>query len=236
MMNHLTSESKIYSMWEKEYKKKGIPSSYRKEASQVVLDFMHFCQGKGVSPGNAVDIGCGRGRNSFYLASLGYSVIAMDLLQSNIDIVNDESKHKKLPILAYAQDVSQRNWPIQENSQDIVMDIFCYKHVPSKKKQRIYREQLWKVMRGSAYYFISLASINDGFYGPLLSFSKDLKQNYIIDPYSNIPSFLYSIEELILEFSDLFRIIEAKEKHSTSPMYGTVYSRAVINAIFQKKS
>ena len=45
------------------------------------------------------------------------------------------------------------------------------------------------------YYLISLAADEDGFYGPLLESSSDLKHKLIVDPHSNIGSFLYNKEE-----------------------------------------
>lgn len=233
MVLEFTSES-LKTAWSKEYERKGIPSSFRKDATQPLVDFMSWCRKKGLNSGAAGDIGCGQGRNSFYLAQEGFQVTALDLLQENADIVNSESNNRNLPICAYAQDASAK-WPINDHTLDIAIDIFCYKHIVEKDKQKKYRAELARTLKPNGYFFISLASVKDGFYGPLLAQSPDIHRRLIVDPYSSIPSLLYTLDELILEFSDLFQAVEAQEKHSTSPMYGKEYSRSVLNCIFQKK-
>ena len=223
----------LETIWSEEYKRKGIPSSFRTDPTQPLVEFMTWCQERGLAGGSAADIGSGQGRNSFYLASRGFSVIAFDLLQENADVINSEAKKREFPIQAYAHDASTK-WPIQNNSLDVAVDIFCYKHIVQKEAQKTYRSELWRALKPGGYYFVSLASENDGFYGPLLASSPDISQKLIIDPHSQIPSFLYSLDELILEFSDLLSVVEADEKYSTSPMYGREYPRSVLNCIFQK--
>lgn len=232
-MSEFSSES-LKTAWSDEYQRKGIPSSFRKDPTQPLVEFMAWCQEKGLS-GSAADIGCGQGRNSFFLAQEGFKVIAFDLLQENADIINAEAQKRNLPIRAYGEDASAK-WPTKDQTLDIAVDIFCYKHIVDKDKQQRYRKELWRSLKTGGYYFISLASKNDGFYGPLLAHSPDISRNLIVDPHSKIPSLLYTQNELSGEFSDLFHLIEGREKTSTSPMYGKEYPRAVLNCIFQKKS
>lgn len=222
--------------WTEEYKKQGIPSSFRKEPTNALVEFISWLEKQpGHEKQNAADLGCGLGRNSFYLARHGFSVTAIDLLEENAQTINQEADRTKLPITAFAQDVSSK-WPIAPNSLDVAIDIFCYKHITNKQSQKNYREELWKAMKPNGYYFISLASINDGFYGPLLQSSPCPMEQMVVDPYANIASYLYSIPDLTHEFSDLFTVIEASENTSSSPMHGTIYTRKVINLILQKNS
>lgn len=91
----------------------------------------------------------------------------MDFLQENIKAVNEQATVLNLPVQAVAQDASEK-WPIAPNSLDIAIDIFCYKHIVNKQAQKNYRKELWKCLKQNRFYLISLASIDDGFYGPLL--------------------------------------------------------------------
>ena len=220
-------------VWSEEYQRKGIPSSFRKDPTRALVEFIQWYQNKKLPPGCVADIGCGQGRNSFYLAAEGFTVTALDLLQGNADIINEEAKKRHLPICAYGQDASTE-WPIRDSSLDIAVDVFCYKHIVDKEAQKAYRSELWRALKSGAYYFISLASINDGFYGLLLGTSLDPARKLIVDPHSQIPSFLYGLDDLVGEFSDKFNLVEAEEKRSTSPMYGKEYSRSVLNCIFKK--
>lgn len=222
--------------WANEYKKQGIPSSFRKEPSNALVEFISWLETQSSNEKQkAADLGCGLGRNSLYLASRGYSVIAIDLLQNNVDVVKREAERTNLRVTPVAQDVSSK-WPITPNSLDIAIDIFCYKHITNKQSQKNYRKELWKAMKPDGFYFISLASVNDGFYGPLLQTSPCPAEKLVVDPYANISSYLYSISDLSNEFSDMFSVIQASENTSTSPMHGKSYARKVINIILQKRS
>jgi SAM-dependent methyltransferase len=225
----------IKSAWEEEYKKKGIPSSFRKDPTKPVIEFVSWLKEKNNLVGDiAADIGCGLGRNSFYLASQGFKVTSIDLVEENVRVINTEAKKNHLPIRAYGLDAST-TWPMILDSLDVVIDVFCYKHIVDKEKQSKYRYELSRTLKKEGFYFISLASKSDGFYGPLLKDAANQDENLIVDPYSKIPSFLYSTEELIEEFSDFFDVVEIREQTSLSPMHGKEYSRNVINAIFKKK-
>lgn len=231
----MSSPESVKKAWSEEYKRKGIPSSFRKDPTKTLVEFMYWWKRKNYPlRGIAADIGCGLGRNSFYLASLGFAVYGLDLLEENVRQVNEVALDKKLPVQAFAHDVST-DWPVDSHAFDVVIDVFCYKHILTKEKQAIYRQQLWRALKPQGIYFISLASENDGFYGPCLNDAIDRKTKQIVDPFSKIPSFLYSLNDLKNEFSDLFEPLELDEQRSKSPMYEKEYSRAVINGIFTKR-
>lgn len=223
---------KLKELWSEEYQRKGIPSSFREDCTKTLIHFVSFLKEMGIDGGQALDLGCGRGRNAFYLAEQGFRVIGFDLVKDNVDVINQKAKDKPLPVVAKCQDMASP-WPVGENAFDIAIDIFCYKHITNKSSQKIYRDSLRKALKPKGYFFLNLAANDDGFYGPLLASSPDPVIKLIIDPVSKIPSLLYSLEEIIHEFSD-FNVIESKKITSTSPMYGKDYQRQVISLIFQK--
>ncbi len=198
-----------------------------------MVSFSEFLKKKNVHSGQGIDLGAGRGRNSFFLAQLGFSMLTLDLLQENAEAIQRESSKKQLQIQAHFQDVSDP-WPVQPHSLAFAIDIFCYKHIVDKTKQKSYRRQLHKALKQGGFYLISLASEKDGFYGPLLATSPDPQKKMIVDPVSKIASFLYTQEEIVEEFKDVLTLVEAEEKTSVSPMYGKEYPRTVLNLIFKK--
>lgn len=219
--------------WEHEYQKQGIPSSFRNTPARVVTEFNSWLEKRNFKGKQAADLGCGRGRNSFYLASKGFSVTSLDLLQENADYITHQAHSMQLPIVAHAQNVSS-SWPISANSLDIAIDIFCYKHITNKDAQKLYRKELARTIKSTGYYFVSLASESDGFYGPLLINSPAPHHKLVVDPYAQIESYLYSISDLTQEFADHFIVMEANEQESSSPMHGKEYTRKVLNLIMRK--
>lgn len=222
------------SLWKQEYERRGIPSSFRLDPTKVVIQFLSFLKERGFQGSSAIDLGAGKGRNSFYLSQNGFSVFSIEWLQENVDEINQNAANNKLPISAYRQSVSAP-WPASSESMDIAIDIFCYKHVVDKEEQRKYRQELYRTLKPSGYYLLSLAADDDGFYGSFLKEPPYNEGKLIIDPYSQIPSLLYSLEEIVEEFSNFFTLVQGKKETSYSPMYGKDYQRSVLNLIFQKK-
>ncbi len=221
-------------LWSQEYLRKGIPSSFRDDPTKVVTHFVSFLRERNLTCGNALDIGCGKGRNAFYLAESGFNVDALDWVPENVREINSQAVDHLLPITAHCQSVVEP-WPLVASEVDIAIDIFCYKHIVDKNLQSQYRQHLGSALKRGGYYLISLAADDDGFYGPLLEQSTDPKHKLIIDPYSNIGSFLYNLDEITSEFSEGFSLVKAENTRSKSPMYGKEYARSVLNLIFQKR-
>ena len=221
-------------LWEYEYQRQGIPSSYRETPTKAVAEFVSFLRKHGKEVGNAIDLGCGRGRNAIHLAEQGYQVICLDLVEKNVSEINEKAVQRKLPIKAYCQDITSP-WPVKPAQIDFAIDIFCYKHIVDKAAQQIYRKQLREALKNNGYYLLNLASDEDGFYGPLLKSSPDPHRKMVIDPYSQIHSLLYTQEEIVREFSDSLLLVEVKKVSSISPMYGHDYQRQVLSLVFQKK-
>src|SRR5437016_5497592 len=78
--------------WDKEYQHGGIPSSLRSDPSGVLLwalsNWPYLTGTK--SPVNALDVGCGTGRNALYLAAQGTAVTAFD---SSAEAIQLAKKH-----------------------------------------------------------------------------------------------------------------------------------------------
>lgn len=220
--------------WETEYKKRGIPSSYRQEPTKVLIDFVAFLKQKSIQEKKALDLGAGRGRNAFYLAEEGYQITCFDLVQENILEINQKAKELHLPITAFCHDVTLP-WPVQPHEFSVAIDIFCYKHIVNKELQKNYRKWLHSSLKDGGYYFLSLASDDDGFYGPLLNSSPDPSSKLIIDPFCHIASYLYSIDDITQEFSDTFQVVDVKKTTSFSPMHNKEYERRVLNFTLKKR-
>lgn len=69
-----------------------------------------------LSPGDALDIGAGNGRNTLYLAGLGWSVDALDTDASAVDYINKLALQKDLGAVASLQDFTKYDTPKKYNA------------------------------------------------------------------------------------------------------------------------
>lgn len=71
--------------------------------------------------GRALDIACGDGRNSFYLAKLGFKVDAVDISYEKVRRAKEAAKSKGLHINFWVADLS--TFPLPINRYDILLNI-----------------------------------------------------------------------------------------------------------------
>ncbi|WP_068467959.1 class I SAM-dependent methyltransferase [Candidatus Protochlamydia phocaeensis] len=222
----------LKSLWKKEYSQQGIPSSYKTQPSQAVIHFMQFLEEQHKTAGPILDLGCGKGRNSLYFAEKGFDTFSIDLLPENSLFIQELASKLKLPLKAYCQSVTDP-LPFAAKTFESAIDIFCYKHQTDEQQRFQYRQELHRVLKDDGFYLLSLASYEDGFYGPL---RQDLSKTYgtIIDPFTSIPSVIFSKEDIEQEFQPLFNIVGFTQRESTSHMHGQLYPRVILEFIMQK--
>ncbi len=222
----------MQNFWKQEYLKAGIPSSYKLEPSHAVYSFYEFLKKAHQNSGRILDMGCGKGRNTLYLAQQGFEVDCIDFLEENITHIREIAQKEKLIIHPHCQSVTDP-LPYPANSFDAAIDNFCYKHQVDPILRSSYRHELYRVLKNEGFFLLTLASYQDGFYGSLRN-DRSQTHTIVTDPYTSIPSVLYSQQDVIKEFSSLFILVQANEKHSTSHMHGKIYERVVLEFIFKK--
>jgi SAM-dependent methyltransferase len=221
--------------WRSEYEQKGIPSSFRAGPSSSVVEFASFLASHNIRHGSVLDLGCGRGRNSVFLAERGFDVSSIDFVPDLIEMLQQQRTVLGLSerIHAYCQSVTEP-WPFPPQMFDSVIDTFCYKHLVIEADKAVYRRELARVMKSGSFYLLTLAGLDDGYYGPLLASSPAPDERMIIDPVSAIPSILYTKEDVISAYADAFDLVHYTHKLREGMMHGAVYQRSTLVFIFSR--
>ena len=224
----MSSADESRSRWTAEYKSKGLPSSFRQEPSGAVREFVELVLSSGVNPqsGVAVDAGCGTGRNSLYLATTGFAVCAIDMLPELILTLREYAADAGLAsrLHAVCGNVGEA-WPVASGSATVVIDTFCYKHLMAAAARLTYRQELARVLQSGALYLLTLASIEDGYYGALPYESLENGMRAIKDPANGIGSILYERGAIERCFRSDFALVRYAEKRKPGPMHGGIYAR-----------
>lgn len=220
--------------WTSEYANKGIPSSFKEDPSEAAIFFLDYLKSHHLPKGKLVDLGCGKGRNSLYFAKEGFEVTSLDFVEENIQTLKAVCEKQHLNLQPHCHDLT-KPFPLPTNSFDYGMDIFCFKHLVEKKERQNYLQELQRILKPKAYYLISLASVEDGFYGPLLKDSPRAEEGIIKDPYAGVFSVLHTQETVQEEFAFGFDCVTAFEKWSRSFMHGKEYPRCVLTFILRKR-
>ncbi len=219
-------------LWKTEYRQKGIPSSYKTRPSQPVLMGLKALKTRDCLGLRSLDLGCGRGRNSFYLASKGFQAHCLDFVPELIQEIKAQAKKRKLKgqIVPRQGDVT-RKWAYPDDYFDYAIDIYCYKHQTTAPARRRYRKELARVLKKGAVYALSLASKADGFYGKL----PRKASNRVVDPFTGVGSVVFSRAEVEKEFGKEFALEKFAKKRKRGRMHGKIYMRKTLIFVWKKK-
>ncbi|MER2519753.1 MAG: class I SAM-dependent methyltransferase [Bdellovibrionales bacterium] len=235
-----TDRQALVAKWNLEYEQGGIPSSARSSPSGAVNWAVNVMQRHNLPMRTALDIGCGKGRNSLFLARQGVEVTAIDFVPDAIRALEESAKKEGLsgkirPIL---YDVTEP-WPIQAASMDLVIDAFCFKHITPFPAREHYKRELLRVLRARGRYLISFASVGDGYYGQYVVEKRQIdgeEEHLVIDPGNGIESILFTRKHALNFFEP--ELCLHLELHDAKPseMHGDSYPRDTYALLLQRYS
>ncbi|MFF1463137.1 class I SAM-dependent methyltransferase [Streptomyces sp. NPDC058330] len=87
-----------------------------------------------VAPGRALDLGCGPGRNSLYLASLGFTVDAVDLSPGAVAWAEERAREAGADIRFRCGDAFTEGEAAPAGPYDLVHDSGCFHHLPPHRR------------------------------------------------------------------------------------------------------
>ncbi|MFC8224479.1 class I SAM-dependent methyltransferase [Streptomyces sp. NPDC057287] len=85
-----------------------------------------------ITPGRALDVGCGPGRNALHLASLGFEVDAVDLSPGAIAWAEERAAGAGADIRFHCGDVFAEGAPA--GPYDLIYDSGCFHHLPPHRR------------------------------------------------------------------------------------------------------
>lgn len=103
--------------------------------------------------GRALDLGCGTGTNSIYLAQRGFTVVGVDFSAKAIAAARDKARRANLAIDFHIADVTRLNTLRVRAPFDFVLDIGCLHAVDATGRAR-YAEQIARLTCPGAVFML----------------------------------------------------------------------------------
>mgnify|MGYP006285653211 CR=1 FL=1 len=193
--------------WERIYRTrdlKDIPWE-RGKPREILVKFIE--EGK-IPKGKALDVCCGAGTQTVFLAEQGFEVACNDLSETAIEYAKEKAENSgsNNKIEFYNEDFMEL--PFENGTFDFVLDSGCFHHVKPENRDR-YIEEVHRVLKNKGKYF-------------LLTFS-----------HKNGPAWNnYSGEQLREFFSEKFRFLETVHIESKE---GDEVPRYFYNILMEKR-
>ena len=164
------------SLWDARYETKG--ALWGGEPNQFLAEIASL-----LDPGTALDLGCGQGRNSFWLASRGFTVTGLDL--SPVAIEQATEVANELGIDVSFESVDLTTWDPDGRVWDLV--VLTYLHLSGERRPIVHGAARRAVAPGGRLVVIAhhLDNLENGVGGP------------------PVPDLLFTEQQLADDFSDL---------------------------------
>ncbi len=141
--------------WNREYKA-GDHFSLSESEGADLKKFMRFMRREqdhlDVTTMSFMDVGCGNGRNSVYLArEFGMKGVGFDIAESAIDTARQLGRG--LPIKFYVHNLGEPDLAEPDLSCDLVLDMMV-SHCLNKAERQNYRSEILRVLRPGGFMFV----------------------------------------------------------------------------------
>lgn len=133
--------------WETTYKNLDVPT-FSKGPTVNVQEFAHILK----VPSLVLDVGCGEGRNTIYLAQLGHITEGFDLSQSGIDKAHEIAVPLGLNINFWQQDLGDY---VFNKEFDVILSHGVL-HLPEKVVRDAFLTRARRATRQGGYHFIGV--------------------------------------------------------------------------------
>lgn len=153
--------TKFTGCWESYYATlKRIPKRLKKKASFVVEAVPAF---KHYKVKRVLDLGCGAGRHTIYLAKCNFQVIGVDASESALRLARKWARREKLRHIDFLQ-ATMKNMPFSNSQFGAVISVSVIHHALKKNIDETISE-IYRILRKNGLFLANLASVNDPRYG-----------------------------------------------------------------------
>lgn len=181
-------EIKWEQQWDKIYKEQGEVQSDVLPTVKVAMDIFKKNNCKSV-----MDLGCGTGRHSIYLANQGFKVYAADISETGLEITKSKTEKLNLNNIEFKQH-DMRNISFDNNFVDGILCVWTTGHGTLEDSRKNVNE-IYRVLKPKGVVVIDYVSIDDKNYGKGKAIEKDTFIDNV-EGEEKIPHHYSTIEEL----------------------------------------
>ena len=195
-------ETKDKEIFEKVYEKPGIAVWTNKKPPEELIELVE--SGK-IKPCKVIDVGCGEGFYSIYLASKGFDVTGIDISEKAINYAKKNAKKEGFDIKFKVMDLNDLS-EIKEKF-DLVLEWAILHCMPFEKRKK-YIESISKILNKGGKYLSTCFNVQDTKFGKISERIRIVPEN--ARALMGEKMYFSSLNEIKQLFESHFRIIESK--------------------------
>lgn len=143
--------------WNNFYSDRNRPIPFFKNIPDEEL--ISFCNANLFYKGKALDVGCGNGRNTWYLAGQGFDATGIDISSESIDWAKGAACDSgNIP---YFEKKSLFEFEAENQSFDLILDSGCFHHIKPHQRE-FYLRKIQKLLKNDGYYLMTCFNLEGG--------------------------------------------------------------------------
>ncbi len=134
--------------------------------------------------GTVLDVGCGAGADTIFVASLGFRAIGVDTSVKALEIARARAAESELAVEFQLADAS--DLPLADDSVDFAMDRGCL-HVIDDDRRRDYAREIRRVLRPGARFLLRGAAADDDDEGVIAVDHDEIDRVFVAEGFTHGP-------------------------------------------------
>lgn len=200
-------------IWLKEHTEQTtLPTMANVEPASGVVQFVDYLKEQGITlSGKAVDVGAGKGRNSVYLASLGYEGWALEYIEPAIEAGRQLAETRKVADkIHFELTEMDKPWDIEDNFFDLAVDSFSSIDIETREGRETCRDEMYRTLKPGGYMLVTVCSADDEWESELMAKHPGPEPHSTVWPQNGKFQKNYDEAEL-RDFYKQFEVIELKK-------------------------
>ncbi len=182
---------------------------------------------------NILDLGCGTGRNSNYLAQNDNKVIGIEISKTALKIAEERAKNLGVSVDYRLGNIGDK-YDILSNSVDIILDVTSSNSLDEKGRD-IYLSECNRVLKSGGYMFVrALCKDGNKNVKNLLKNSPGKEDDTYIIKEIGLTERVFSRQDFIDIYGKYFKVLNLEKKTSYTTFNGRIYKRDYFLAYLQK--
>lgn len=223
------------SVWEREYRNPKLVT--KNDGPQAdTLRFLKFLKKEQkyiVEGKNILDLGCGTGRNSNYLAERDNNVIGIEISKTALLIAKERAISLGVNVDYRFGDIGE-SYDIKDDSIDIILDVTSSNSLNEKGRENYLNEMNRVLMKGGYIFVRALCKDGNKNVKNLLKQSPGREYDTYIMKEIGLTERVFSREDFIKMYGKYFKILNLEKKTSYATFNKRIYKRDYWLAYLQK--